>query len=84
MAYTPRQFADKLNHCLDDMDAPKGDRERAGILSKLIGIPRHISHSLLQGHKMPEDELIERLAIEFDVETQYLCGRKIKKGEVSA
>lgn len=71
-----KHFANKLNHCLDDMDAPISDRERAVILSKMLNIPKHLAWGFLQGHQLPDTDLLQKIASEFDVDTKWLTGEK--------
>jgi hypothetical protein len=71
-----RYFADKLNDCLDDMDAPPSTRERAIILSKMLDIPKQEAFRLLQGSQPPAPELLQKLASEFDIDMKWLSGDK--------
>lgn len=68
MATTPKQFAEKLNQCLDETGAPSQVRERAIVLSKMINISKQQARSLLEGQLMPDPELIKIIAKEFDVD----------------
>ena len=74
MAGSPKYFAEKLNECLDESEAPAQARERANILSKLLDIPKQQARSILDGHQLPEDGLLERIAEEFEVDRKWLCG----------
>lgn len=69
-------FAQRLNHCLDETDAPQQPRERAVILSKLIDIPKQQAWSLIEGQQLPDEALLKRLAEEFEVESEWLLGKK--------
>jgi hypothetical protein len=71
-----KPFADRLNSCLDDTEAPVSIRERANILSKLLDIPKQQAWGLLAGQQMPDQSLLERIAAEFDVDPQWLLGNK--------
>lgn len=75
MAHTAKDFAEKLNKCLDESEAPTLVRERAGILSKMLDIPRQQAWSLLEGHIIPEQTLLQRIANEFEVDLKWLCGK---------
>lgn len=68
MAITPKQFAEKLNQCLDETGAPPQVRERAIVLSKMIDISKQQARSLLEGQIMPDQELLTIIAEEFDVD----------------
>lgn len=74
MGQGPKYFAEKLNQCLDESEAPKHVRERANVLSKMLDIPKQQAFSLLEGHIMPNDELLQDIADEFEVEKEWLCG----------
>ncbi len=76
VSVTPRHFAQRLNQCLDETEAPSLPRERANILSKMLDIPKQQAHSLLEGQFLPEDDLISRIASEFEVECAWLTGDK--------
>ncbi len=69
-----RQFAERLNHALDNLDIPTPSRERAVILSKMVGITKQQAWSLLEGHVKPDAELLQQLADELEVETEWLLG----------
>lgn len=71
-----RQFAERLNHCLDENEAPRQIRERAVILSKLLDISKQQAWSLLEGHQLPDNALLQRIAVEFEVDIQWLSGDK--------
>jgi len=71
-----KNFAQRLNHCLDETDAPVGARERAVILSKMIDIPKQQAWSLLEGQVMPDDALLQKIANEFEVDRKWLSGEK--------
>ena len=73
---SPREFSKRLSQCLDDTGAPPQPRERAIILSKLLDIPKHLAWSLLEGQQLPEKDLLQKIANEFEVESQWLMGEK--------
>ena len=75
MAGTPKHFAQKLNQCLDESEAPTPVRERANILSKMLDIPKQQAWSILEGQQLPEETLLQRIAAEFEVDTKWLCGK---------
>ena len=76
MPGNPKLFAQRLDQCLNDMDAPTNDRERALVLSKLLDIPRQQAWSLLEGYQLPEAALLTRIANEFEVDPYWLSGEK--------
>lgn len=75
MPHTAKDFAEKLNKCLDESEAPAPVRERASILSKMLDIPKQQAWSILEGHFLPEQTLLQRIASEFEVDLKWLCGK---------
>lgn len=69
-------FADRLNQCLDETGAPLSVRERSMILSRMLDIPKHQAWGLLEGQLLPDEILLEKVAKEFEVETDWLNGNK--------
>lgn len=74
MAQSAKIFSQRLNQCLDDTDAPNSIRERAVILGKMLDISKHIAWNMLEGHQLPEPEVIQHIASEFEVESKWLSG----------
>lgn len=72
MSLEYKSFADRLNHCLDETDAPTAIRERSNILSKLIDIPKQQAWAILEAREMPDDQLLEKIANEFEVTVPWL------------
>lgn len=68
-------FAQRLNSCLDDLGAPINVRERAVILSKMTHIPKQQAWSFLEGHQVPDADLLHKLAQEFEVDPDWLAGK---------
>jgi hypothetical protein len=71
-----KHFAERLNYCLNDTGAPAHVRERAVILSKMIDIPKQQAWAFLEGQMLPEPEMLQRIANEFEVDPKWLCGEK--------
>jgi len=69
-----KYFAERLNHCLDETGAPAQVRERVAILSKMLDLPKQQAWSFLEGQQLPDDNLIKRIANEFEVEAKWLSG----------
>ncbi len=76
MQQSAKYFATRLNSCLDDTGAPIHARERAAVLSKMINIPKQQAWTLLEGHQLPNSDLIQKIAIEFEVDPEWLIGNK--------
>ena len=72
-----RAFANRLNECLDSADTPSQIRERAVILSKVLDLPRQQAWSLLEGHVIPDLDVLCRIAEEFEVDVHWLAGQDI-------
>ena len=68
-----KHFVEKLNHCLDEISAPHTVRERAALLSKSLDIPKQQAWALLEGHQMPDQHLLQKIAQEFEVDVEWLC-----------
>jgi len=67
-----KYFAGQLNKHLDEMDVPVPIRERAVILSKMLDIPKQLAWSLLEGQQLPDHDLLEKIAAEFEVDVKSL------------
>lgn len=76
MPQTAKLFSQRLNSCLDDTGAPFNDRERALILSRMLDIPKQQAWGLIDGHHLPETALLGRIAQEFEVDPEWLTGKK--------
>lgn len=71
---SPKHFAARLNQCLDETGAPANVRERAAILSKMLDISKQQAWSLLEGHQLPDADLLQQIATEFEVDGTWLSG----------
>jgi len=71
-----KRFSERLHYCLDETGAPSSIRERAVILSKMTDIPKQLAFGLLDGHQMPAADMIEKIAVEFEVDPAWLSGEK--------
>lgn len=76
MAVSPKTFAERLNQCLNETEAPGPVRDRAIILSKMMEIPRQTAWSLLEGQVLPDEMLLQKFANEFEVDIDWLIGKK--------
>lgn len=66
MQHSAKQFAEKLNQLLDDMDVPSGIRERSVIFSKMLNIPKQQGWAILEGQIIPDQDLLTKIAAELD------------------
>lgn len=70
-------FIERLNECLNETGAPASPRERAIILSKMLDIPKQQAWSLLEGHLLPDNHLLQRISQEFEINSdEWLRGEK--------
>lgn len=72
MPQNTKLVAAKLNQCLDELDAPNNSRERSIILSKILNIPKQQAWGLLEGQIYPDDDLLEMIASELEVSSEWL------------
>jgi len=76
VSQSAKGFADRLNKSLDDLDVPTTARERATILSKMLQIPKQQAWGLLEGHLLPDNNLLQQIANELEIESCWLVGEK--------
>ena len=69
-----KQFAEKLNQCLDETDAPPSIRERTVILSKMLDISKQEAWNFLEGLDIPDHDIMQKIAHEFEVDLKWLEG----------
>lgn len=74
MPSTAKYFSERLNECLDEIGAPISMRERATILSKILGLPKQQAWALIEGQQSPSPMLLQQIASEFEVDPQWLTG----------
>lgn len=72
MQQNTKLFADKLNQSLNELGLPVNSRERALIFSRMLHIPKQQAWALLEGHVFPDDDLLEKIAIELDISRDWL------------
>lgn len=70
-----KQFAQRLNQELDEMDVPAPHRERTEILAKLIHVPRFKAQAYLDGIDLPDDSILSVMGDELEVDINWLLGR---------
>ncbi len=76
MQQSAKHFAEQLNKALDDLQMPTEVRERAVILSKMLHIPKQQAWGFLEGHTLPDDALLQKIATELEVSLDTLMGDK--------
>lgn len=68
MAHSAKKFSEALNHHLDEINAPINIRERSIILSKMLHIPKQQAWALLEGHVLPDDNLLQKIITELELD----------------
>lgn len=71
-----KRFAERLNQALDDIGVPEHSDERIEVFAKLVKIPKFKAEAMLDGIIMPDAELLEALANEFEVSQNWLLGKE--------
>ena len=74
-----KQFSERLNKELDDIGVPQRNNERVEVFAKLIKIPRFKAEAILNGQTQPEAPLLDILAIELEVNPDWLLGKSDKR-----
>lgn len=67
-----KDFSIKLNEELDSMGFPMEDRERIHALSKVLKIKPFQAASILHGDCLPNLEVLNKIAIELEINAQWL------------
>ena len=70
-----KQFAERLNQELDNMEVPAHHRERTAILAKLIQVPRYKAQAYLDGIYLPDEAVLSLLSKELEVDVDWLIGK---------
>ncbi|MBA2651491.1 MAG: hypothetical protein H0U73_04390 [Tatlockia sp.] len=68
-------FAERLNKELDAIGVPSHSLERVDVFSKLLKIPKFKADAFLEGITVPDEELLNRIAEEFEVNSDWLVGK---------
>ena len=76
---TQKQFAQRLNQELDDIDLPQRMEDRVTLFAKLINVPRFKAETLLNGSCLPDAALLELIAKELEVSADWLLGHQQEK-----
>ena len=72
---TNKLFSERLNLELDKIDLPKPLDERIEAFSKLMHIPRFKAEAMLNGHVPSEASLLDNVAQELEVTSDWLLGK---------
>jgi len=74
-----KRFSERLNGELDDIDVPQSAAERIEAFSKLVKIPKFKAEAILSGATTPDVELLNRIADELEVSSEWLLGKTDNK-----
>ncbi|OGV49833.1 MAG: hypothetical protein A3F46_04910 [Legionellales bacterium RIFCSPHIGHO2_12_FULL_42_9] len=72
---TNRQFAERLNRELDGIEAPLREDERVEAFSKMFHIPKFRAEAILHGTYLPDENLLNAVADEFEINADWLIGK---------
>ena len=80
---TNKQFAERLNKELDDIEAPSREDERVEAFSKMFHIPKFQAEALLHGIYLPDEHLLQTVADELEVNVDWLIGKSEQRQKKS-
>lgn len=76
---TNRIFAQRLNSELDEMGMPQRMDERIEVFAKFIKAPRFKAEEILNGTRVPGEDMLKLIANELEVSTNWLLGKEMDK-----
>lgn len=68
MQQNAKQLAVQVNKTLNDLGVPMNNRERAGILSKMLDITKQQAWSLLDGNILLDNTLLKKISTELEID----------------
>ena len=71
-----KQFTERLHQQLDEIGLPQREDERIDAFAKLFHQSRFNASNILAGKIMPDQDLLEQLANEFEVSVAWLLGEE--------
>lgn len=74
MQQSAKHFAEQLNKALDELGVPTNTRERSAILGKMLHIPKQQAWGFIEGHVIPDEELLRTMSAELEVTVEWLIG----------
>ena len=74
-----KQFSERLNKELDEIGVPVRSDERVEVFAKLIKVPRFKAEAILNGNTTIEAPLLDTLAEELEVSSEWLLGKTDKR-----
>ena len=79
-----RQFAERLNKELDSIEAPPRENERVEAFAKMFHIPKFRAEAILHGIYLPDENLLNAVANEFEVNADWLIGKSEQRQKKSS
>lgn len=76
-----KRFSERLNKELDSIGVPEATGERIAVLAKLLKVPKFKAEALLNGITSPDETLLQILAQELEVDTEWLLGKNEAKSD---
>lgn len=70
-----RNFTLRINKELNEAGFPTDLRERTRAFAKAFHVSRHTANQILNGTSIPNPELLELIAKEFEVTQDWLLGK---------
>ena len=72
---TDKQFSERLNKELDNIEFPPHQDERVDAFSKMFHIPKFKAEAILNGIYLPEENLLQIIADELEINADWLKGK---------
>ena len=76
-----KEFCARFNKELTRNDFPPSERDRINALKNVFGMGRVEASMLLNGRKMPSEELLDKIASEFEVSPAWLKGESSSRSK---
>ena len=81
---THRQFSERLNQELDNIEVPEREAERIDAFSIMFHLPKFKAEAILHGVYLPDETLLQAIANEFEINPDWLLGKsdtRVKKAK---
>jgi NH3-dependent NAD+ synthetase len=66
-----KELVTQVHKTLTDLGVPTNNRERAGILSKMLDITKQQAWSLLDGNIIPDPILLKKISTELEIDISF-------------
>lgn len=68
MQHHAKHLAEQLKTCLDDLGMADNIRDRSVFLSKTLHIPKQQAWAILEGHVVPDADLLKTMSQELEMD----------------